>query len=179
VTLPLLASGTFSGDSRTYGLALASVAAGSIAGGFVTARRRAVGPRTVSLSAASWGAVIIVAALAPTLPVAFVLLAFVGAGAVTFNSVSKTLLQTVADENMRGRVMALWSIGWQGSTVVGAPIVGFIGQWLGPRYALGFGGGTALLAGVAVLLASRGYTRNALPAKTLPRSDSERSAAST
>jgi MFS family permease len=132
----------------------------------------------VAVSAALWGAVIVAAAAAPTLPIAFALLVPVGSGAVTFNAVSKTLLQLTADEQMRGRVMALWSIGWQGSTVVGAPIVGYAGQWLGGRYALGVGGAVTLLAGVVVLAASRGYTRRALPAKTLSRSAAESEAAS-
>jgi MFS family permease len=179
VTLPLLTSSTFHGNSTTYGAALASVAAGSIVGGFVAARRHHVDTRTVALSAVAWGAVILAAAAAPNLTVAFVLLAFVGSGAVTFNSVSKTLLQLVSVEHMRGRVMALWSIGWQGTTVLGAPIVGYVGQWLGGRYSLGFGGLTTLLAGAFVLLAGRGRTRSALPANTVPRSASDSETAST
>jgi MFS family permease len=179
VTLPLFTSETFAGDSRTYGAALASVAAGSIVGGVVAARRHSVDTRTVALSAVCWGAVIIAASAAPSLPVAFLLLGFVGSGAVTFNSVSKTLLQMVAVEKMRGRVMALWSIGWQGSTVIGAPVVGFVGQWQGARYSLTVGGVTTLLAGAVVLLSRRGYTRSALPDRTLDRSESDSSAAST
>lgn len=179
VTLPLFTSGTFHGGPASYGTALACVAAGSIAGGLVAARREHVTTRTVALSAAAWGVVITAASAAPSLPVAFAALLFVGSGAVTFNSVSKTLLQVVADERMRGRVMSLWSIGWQGSTVIGAPVVGFIGQWLGGRYSLAFGGVTTLLAGAAVLVARRGYTRSAFPAKILRRSSSESPTAST
>jgi MFS family permease len=178
VTLPLLTSQTFSGDSTTYGGALASVAAGSIVGGFLAARRHAVNTTTVAMSALLWGAVIVAAAAAPNLVLAYVLLAFVGSGTVTFNSVSKTQLQTVAAEELRGRIMSLWSIGWQGSTVIGAPVVGFIGQEFGARYSLGFGGVTTLLAGAAVLLTRRGYTRSALSAKTLRRSASDSSTAS-
>jgi MFS family permease len=179
VTIPLFTKSTFHGDSTTYGVALACLGAGSIVGGFVAARRHHVDTRTVAMSAAIWGALIIAASAAPNLPTAYVLLAFVGSGTVTFNSVSKTLLQLVADEQMRGRVMSLWSIGWQGSTVIGAPVVGFVGQWLGARYSLTFGGVTTLFAGVVVMLARRGYTRKALSANTLPRSTSDSSAAST
>lgn len=178
VTLPLFTSATFDGDSATYGAALACVAAGSIVGGFAVARTTRIRTRAVALSAVGWGAVIIVAAMAPNLVTAFVLLGVVGAGAVTFNSVSKTVLQSASAEHMRGRVMALWSIGWQGSTVVGAPIIGYIGQEVGARYALGFGGVTTLLAGLTVLVASRGYTRSAFPAKTLSRAAVESETAS-
>ncbi len=179
VTLPLLTTQTFGGDASTYGAALAAMAVGSIVGGFLAARRRSVRTSTVAASAVLWGAIIVAAAAAPTLPLAFVLLACVGSGTVTFNSVSKTHLQTVSAEQMRGRVMSLWAIGWQGSTVIGAPVVGLIGQQWGARYALGFGGVATLLAGAAVLLASRGYTRSEFSQNTLRRSSSDKSAAST
>jgi MFS family permease len=178
VTLPLLTTQTFGGDAATYGAALAAMAVGSVVGGVLAARRHTVRTPTVALSAVMWGLIIIAAAAAPTLPTAYVLLAVVGSGTVTFNSVSKTHLQLVAAEQMRGRVMSLWVIGWQGSTVIGAPLVGFIGQQFGARYSLGFGGVTTLLAGAVVLLASRGYTRTAFSKNTLRRSESDKSAAS-
>ena len=178
VTLPLFTSRAFGGDATTYGAALACVAAGSIAGGFAIARRQRVSGRTIAYSAVAWGGVLVAAALAPTLPVAFVLLGLVGIGTVAFNSLSKTVLQSACAEHMRGRVMALWSIGWQGSTVVGAPVVGFVGQQLGGRYALGLGGVTTLLAGAAVLAASPGYTRRAFSARILTRSAAESETAS-
>jgi MFS family permease len=152
VTLPLLTSVIFHGSSTAYGGALASLAAGSIGGGFIAARRKVVTTQAVGVSAVIWGIFIIAASAAPALVVAYLLLAFVGACAVTFNSASKTLLQIESAEYMRGRVMSLWSIGWQGSTVVGAPIVGFVGQELGARYSLAFGGVTTLLSGIIVLL---------------------------
>lgn len=154
VTLPLFTSGVFHGDSRLYGAALACLAAGSIVGGFIAARREVVTTRTVAVTAVLWGVVITATSFAPVLAVALALLPFVGWGAVTFNSASKTLLQTVADERMRGRVMSLWSMGWQGSTVVGAPAVGFIGQELGARYALTTGGIATLAGGTLVLIAA-------------------------
>jgi MFS family permease len=155
VTLPLFTSGVFHGDSRLYGAALAAVAVGSIVGGFVAARREVVTVHTVAVTAALWGVMITATSFAPSIAMAMALLPFVGWGAVTFNSSSKTLLQTVADARMRGRVMSLWSIGWQGSTVIGAPTVGYIGQAFGARYALTAGGVVTLVGGGAVLLVRR------------------------
>jgi MFS family permease len=77
-----------------------------------------------------------------------VLLLAVGALAVTFNSYAKTLLQLTAAPQMRGRVMALWLIAWQGSTVVGAPLIGLVAALLGARWALLVGGIAALAAGI-------------------------------
>jgi MFS family permease len=153
VSIPLFTSDTFDGGAREFGWALSAISIGSIAGGLLAARRRAVGQRSVASSALLWGVAILAASLAPSLPAAYVLLAVVGSGAVTFNAMSKTFLQVTARDQMRGRVMALWSIGWQGSTVVGAPVVGVLGQTFGGRYGLAFGGVCCIAVAVPVLLA--------------------------
>jgi len=161
VTVPLLTSVTFGGDATAYGWALASLAAGSVAGGLLTARARDVGTRAVALAAVGWGVTLLAVAAAPTLAVAYALFALVGVGAVAFNAISKTVLQVRSADRMRGRVMALWSTGWQGTTVIGAPVVGFVGEWVGPRAALGVGGVTTLLAGGTALLLSARRRRRA------------------
>jgi MFS family permease len=151
VTLPLLTAGTFHGSSRAYGGALACVGAGAIVGGLFAARRRRVDTRSLAISACVWGVLILAASAAPTLPIADGLLVFVGVGAVTFNSAAKTVLQLAAPEQLRGRVMSLWFLGWQGSTVLGGPLVGACGQAFGGRYALGVGGLATLLTGAGAL----------------------------
>jgi len=153
VSIPLFTSGTFHGGASEFGWALSAISIGSIGGGLLAARRRAVGQRSVALSALLWGIAILAASLAPSLPVAYLLLAIVGSGAVTFNAMSKTFLQITARDQMRGRVMALWSIGWQGTTVLGAPVVGLLGQTFGGRYGLAFGGVCCIAVAVPVLLA--------------------------
>ena len=153
VSIPLFTSGTLHGGASEFGWALSAISIGSIGGGLLAARRRAVGQRSVALSALLWGIAILAASLAPSLPVAYLLLAIVGSGAVTFNAMSKTFLQITARDQMRGRVMALWSIGWQGTTVLGAPVVGLLGQTFGGRYGLAFGGVCCIAVAVPVLLA--------------------------
>lgn len=160
VTIPLFTSDTFDGGASEFGWALSAIAVGSIGGGLLAARRRSVTLRAVAVSALLWGLAILAASAAPTLPVAYVLLALVGSGAVTFNSASKTFLQVAAKDQMRGRVMALWSIGWQGTTVLGAPVVGFLGQSLGGRYGLAFGGIMCVAVAMPFLLAGRTTRRS-------------------
>ena len=74
-----------------------------------------------------------------------------GVCAITFNAAAKTLLQTESASHMRGRVMSVWYIAWQGSTVLGAPLVGTLGKAFGARYGLVVGGGAAMLVGAAYL----------------------------
>jgi len=76
---------------------------------------------------------------------------FVGYGSITFNSFAKTTLQLAAAPSMRGRVMALWAVAWLGSTPIGGPIVGWVGQNLGARWGLVIGGATALVCGIVAL----------------------------
>jgi MFS family permease len=56
---------------------------------------------------------------------------------------------------MRGRVMALWTMAFIGSTVVGAPIIGWVGQQVGPRWSLVVGAAAAIVAGGIGLKAMR------------------------
>jgi MFS family permease len=49
---------------------------------------------------------------------------------------------------MRGRVMSLWSMAWLGSTPVGGPLVGWVGQEFGGRWSLVIGGVPTLLVGL-------------------------------
>jgi MFS family permease len=85
------------------------------------------------------------------MPVELIAMAFVGYGSITFNSFAKTTLQLSAEPEMRGRVMALWALAWLGSTPVGGPIVGWIGQEAGARWALAVGGAATLACGLLAL----------------------------
>jgi MFS family permease len=156
VTLPLLTIAAFHADASVYGTVVSCLGAGSIAGAMAAARRQHLSLRSLSLSSMIWGVVILGAAVAPTLPLLYGVVALVGAGAVTFNSAAKTLLQLESAPQMRGRVMSVWSMLWQGSTVAGAPIVGAVGGAFGARYGLIIGGlGASLVGGVYLAMGQR------------------------
>jgi MFS family permease len=179
ITLPLMARGAFDGGAGTYGAMAAIMAIGAVVGGLVAAsrsgRRRA---DTLGVAAIGWGLAIIAAAAAPTLPLEFAALAFVGYGSITFNSYAKTTLQLAAAPSMRGRVMALWALAWGGTTVIGGPLVGWIAQDFGSRWSLVTGGVPTLLVGILMLPALRRIDSTATPeADETPRDASERQAA--
>jgi MFS family permease len=156
VTLPLVARGAFHGGAGTYGAMAALMAVGAVAGGLVIAgrgnRQRA---RALSLAGIGWGVAILAAALAPTLAWELVALPFVGYGAISFNSLSKTAMQLASVPSMRGRVMALWSMAWGGTTVVGGPLVGWTAQEFGSRWSLVVGGLPCLVLGLLMMPALR------------------------
>jgi MFS family permease len=165
VSLPLITSATFHGTATTYGLAMLALGVGAVVGGLAAARRRQVTVRSLAASAIVWGAMIFAAALSPVVIALYVVMFGVGACAITFNSAAKTLLQLTSKPHVRGRVMSLWFMAWQGSTVFGAPVVGVIGNELGGRYALGVGAVAAVVVGIAYL---RGSAEPAAVASELP-----------
>ena len=147
VILPLVARFTFEGDAGTYGLMSSTMGAGAVVGGLYTAGKKRHGTTALSLAAMAFGGFILAAAAAPTLAVELVALFLVGATSITFLALGNTTLQLGAAPEMRGRVMALWAVAFLGSTPVGGPIIGGIGEHVGPRWGLVVGGVAAFLAG--------------------------------
>lgn len=151
-TLPLLATGAFGGTAATYGIMAAVMAAGAVIGGLIAAGRTTrPHPRNLAITCIGWGAVILLTGLAPSVWTACIALAFVGYGSITFNSTAKTTLQLASKPEFRGRVMALWAIAWGGSSVIGAPLVGWAAQEFGSRWGLIIGGAPTILLGLIML----------------------------
>jgi MFS family permease len=146
VVLPMFSAFTFDGHAGTYAAMTAAMGVGSVIGGGYTASRRQPGMKVLVLSAALFGASIIVASVAPTLPLALAALVVVGFFSINFTSLGNTTLQLAAAPEMRGRVMALWTVAFMGSTPIGGPIVGAIGEHWGPRWSLFVGGLAAVIA---------------------------------
>jgi MFS family permease len=148
VTLPLLAGNTFGGNARTFGFLTAAMGIGAVVGGLIAAGRGAAGQKALVRTAATFGCVVMLTALAPTLLWAQVALLFVGACSVTFLALGNSTLQLGSEPSMRGRVMSLWSVAFLGSTPIGGPIVGLAAGHLGARYGLVIGGLAAFAAAI-------------------------------
>jgi MFS family permease len=139
VTLPVVAKQTFHGGSATYGFLTAAMGIGAVFGGLVTAARGRTGLRYFTLAGTAFGAAIGLAALAPVLAVELVALAAVGWTSVTFIATGNTTLQLQAEPTMRGRVMSLWAVAFQGTTPIGGPLIGWVVAMASARIGLGVG----------------------------------------
>lgn len=146
VILPLLATDTFHGDATTYALMTAAMGLGAVAGGLYSAGKTATELRRLIVTAVLFGVSIVATALAPDFAVELILLVVVGMLSVLFISLGNTTLQLTSVPQMRGRVMALWSIAFQGTTPIGGPIIGAIADRSNPRVGLLVGGVAAILA---------------------------------
>jgi MFS family permease len=163
VVLPIFARFTFDGTAGTYGVLTAAMGVGAVVGGLVTASRSRSGVDALVRVSVVFGIVILATAWSPTLPVAIGALVAVGAASITFLARANTTMQLGADPAMRGRVMALWTMAFLGSTPIGGPIMGYIGEHLGARWALTIGGTAAIAAAGYGWLAGHAADRHTPP----------------
>jgi MFS family permease len=145
-SLPLLAHTTFGGNAADYAALLSAMGIGSVVGGLYSAGKKSITARELIIWAALFGFSTCVTALMPTLSLATLGMVFVGFFSVAMSSTGNTLVQLESAAHMRGRVLSLWTTALFGSTVIGAPLIGFIGEYASPRWALGLGGVAALVA---------------------------------
>jgi len=124
VVLPLLAKFSFDGGATTYAAMVSAMAVGSIVGALVTGHHGRTGPRLIAGGALAFGVLGLLAASMPVLALELPMLALLGAAAVTFAATINSTLQLAVSPEMRGRVMALYSVVFLGSTPIGAPLTG-------------------------------------------------------
>jgi MFS family permease len=154
VSLPEMASRSLHAGATGFGFMTAAMGVGAVASGLVMAARGRTELPMLVAAATGFGISMTFAAAAPTLAAELLALVLVGAAQITFMSTGNATLQLGAAPEMRGRVMSLWFVAFQGSTPVGGPAIGAAMAALGPRAGLGVGAATCLaaaLAGVAVL----------------------------
>jgi MFS family permease len=157
VSLPLFATFTFHGTAGTYSLMLASMSAGSLLGGVIVAGRGNPSPRRLLVAALAFGVAMLLLAVSPNRITALLVLLAVGYCSINFNTLGNSTLQLNSSPEMRGRVMALWTVAFLGSTPIGGPIIGYVSEHTNPRVGLAVGGVAALAAGLFGITAARSY----------------------
>jgi predicted MFS family arabinose efflux permease len=151
VLVPLLAEDTFAGDAGTLGALLAAMGVGSFVGALAMANRARPNPRLIAASIAALGGVSVVAAAVPTLGAQLAMQGVLGLVSIVFMIAANTTMQLTSRPEMRGRVMAIYSIVFLGGTPVGAPFAGWTAEVLGPRGAFALGGLIAVAVGLVGL----------------------------
>jgi MFS family permease len=146
VSLPLFAEVTFRQGPATYAAMTAAMGVGAVVGGLYTASRGTGSPQRLISAALLFGGAVLMTAVAPSLPLALLALVAVGFCSIGFTSLGNATLQLATSAEMRGRVMALWTVAFLGSTPIGGPLIGAIGEHVGPRWALALGGVAAMVA---------------------------------
>lgn len=166
VVLPLFVTRSLDGGDQMFTLMYSVLSLGSLVGALGTARRKQVTLRMVVLGALAFGVSMAALALSPNLWVAFPVAAVLGGSSIAFMTSSTALVQTEAGPEMRGRVLALQSMVFLGSTPIGGPLVGAICEAFGARSGVMIGAVGAL---VAAWFGHRAVRRLGLTAPAGPR----------
>jgi MFS family permease len=153
MTTAIVARLVFDKGAAEYGLLGSIMAIGSLAGALLAARRDRPSTGLVVGSALVFGGFSTVAALMPTYWTFAIALIPVGLSALTLLTTANATVQMTVEPAMRGRVMALYMAIFMGTTPIGAPIVGWIGEAWGPRWTILFGG----LVSIATAAAAIGF----------------------
>ncbi|WP_406304323.1 MFS transporter [Streptomyces sp. NBC_00885] len=161
IWLSAFVNNVYHSGASTYGLLNTLMAAGSLAGALLAARRGTSRLRVLVAAGMLFGVLEIVTAFAPQFWIFAVLLVPIGMFGLTVNVTANSSIQMVTEPAMRGRVMSLFMMVFVGGTPLGAPLVGWITDTYGPRIGFAAGGAVALVAaiGVGVMLARVGGLR--------------------
>ncbi len=152
MTSALMATEVFDRGPTAYGLLGTFMAVGSLTGALVAARRERVRHRLVVGAALTFGAIEMVAGLAPSYAVYAAIVPLLGLTALTMITSANAFMQLHTAPGMRGRVMALYMMIFMGGTPVGSPVIGWVGETFGARWTL-LGGGALTMLGVAASVA--------------------------
>ncbi len=141
----------FHGDASQYGLLTSAMAAGTMCGALLSARRPMPGMALMGVAAGGFGVSVAIAAVMPGPSLFAAVLFFVGLAALTFMTASNSMMQLTTERAMRGRVLALRIAVVMGGTPLGAPLVGWVVDRFGARWAMGVGAVSGLAAAAVAL----------------------------
>ncbi len=158
VLMPIMAADVLHGGAHTNGFLMSASGVGALAGAFYLARRRSVHGlgRVIAMAAAGFGLGLVLFSRSTTLWLSMPLLVFTGFSMIVQMAASNTVIQTLVDEDKRGRVMAFYTMAFFGMTPLGSLLAGLFARSLGAP-------DTLLVGGVICMIAAAGFAR-ALPA---------------
>lgn len=152
IFISTMAVSVFHADARGYGLLSSIMAIGTVSGALLSAGREQPGFPALLVGACLFGVGCALAAIAPGYWFFAAALVLIGVAALTFTNTTNSLMQLSTEPNMRGRVMALRIGVAMGGTPIGAPIVGWVADHMGPRWALGVGAASGFAAAIVALV---------------------------
>ena len=159
IFISTMAVTAFHAGAGRYGLLTSMMAIGTVSGALLAARREQPHVALLPGAAALFGAGFVLATIMPSYWLFGAALVLLGLSAQTFTTTVTSALQLSTEAAMRGRVMAIMLAVVMGGTPLGAPIVGWVADTFGPRWALGIGAASgfgAALVGLRYLLRHRG-----------------------
>jgi MFS family permease len=146
IFISTMAVTVFHSGAGQFGILSSMMAIGSVAGTLLAARRERPSLAIIMIGAGAMGVGLILGALAPGYGLFGLALVFVGLSAQTVTTTTLGKAQLETEPFMRGRVMAIVMAVSMGGTPIGAPIVGWVADTFGPRWALAVGAASCVIA---------------------------------
>jgi MFS family permease len=163
VLIPVFASKILVGGAHTYGFLMTATGCGSLVGTLYLASRKSVVGlgRIIARATVVFAAGVAAFALSQYLYLSLIALAFAGFGAMILVASSNTILQTIVEEEKRGRVMSLFTMAFMGMTPLGSLCAGFMAKLIGVQETLLLGS-TACLGGAVLFTRQLPYIRESV-----------------
>jgi MFS family permease len=148
VLLPIFSNEILGGGADLLGFLMAASAAGSLLATLYLASRKTVRglEKVVAIGAGIFGTGLIVFSLSGFLPLSFIMIMIMGFGVILQMAASNTVIQTIVDDNKRGRVMSIMVMSFMGMAPLGSLLAGTVADHIGAPYTLLGGGAICLLA---------------------------------
>ncbi len=148
VLMPVFTKEILHGSSHTYGFLMGAAGVGALMGAIYLASRKSVIKlgSIVPYSAMLFGMSLIALSFSRNIPVSLILMFFIGLGMMTQTAASNTILQTITDDDKRGRVMGFYSMAIMGTAPFGSLMAGGLAKVAGAPFTILFVG-TATVIG--------------------------------
>lgn len=149
VLMPAIASGVLHGGPHTLGYLMTASGVGALGGAFYLASRTSVLGlgRAIVVATITFGGSLMIFSLSRSVWLSLLILPFVGGGMMVEMASTNTILQTIVDDQMRGRVMAFYAMAFLGTAPLGSLLAGFVADHIGPMKTIFLGGLSCVLAG--------------------------------
>jgi MFS family permease len=157
VLMPVFATDVLHGDAHTLGFLMGAIGVGALTGALFLAARRGVRGlgRLIPVAVTVFGLSLVGFSASRSVALSFVFVLGAGFGMMVQMASSNTILQTIVDDDKRGRVMSFYAAAFQGTMPIGSLLAGALADFVGaPR--------TVLIGGVVCLLGAAAFAR-ALP----------------
>ena len=147
--IPIFATKILSGDAHTLGFLMAASGVGAIIGGFYLSTRKTVlGLGQIIALAPAIAGIGLIVSLSRVLWISLLMMSVIGLGSILVISSSNTVLQTIIEDDKRGRVMSLFTMSFLGMVPFGNLLAGFLADKIGAPNTLIIGGSFSILASI-------------------------------
>jgi MFS family permease len=142
VLMPVFVKEILHGGSGTFGFLMGSAGFGALVGAIFLASRETLIKlgRLIPAAAGLFGIGLVTLSFSVSIPVSIFLMIIIGAGMMLHTASSNTILQTITDDDKRGRVMSFYTIAIMGTAPFGSLIAGSLAKIIGTPYTILIGG---------------------------------------